>query len=100
MEDTAPCTRCYLLLNGPQGARRAEISIQISAMAGFESWTSHLAVQHATARPPPHTPNMASMNRSGEILHHHSFHIPSFVRYPTPRAYLSFVGPLQGIITF
>ena len=28
--------------------------MQISALAGFEPWTSHLAVQNTTARP-PHT---------------------------------------------
>ena len=34
-----------------RGAYGAEISLQISALPGFEPWTSYLAVQQATARP-------------------------------------------------
>src|SRR6218665_595480 len=37
----------------------AEISIQISALAGFEPRTSHLVVQHETARP-QYTPTLRS----------------------------------------
>ena len=60
MEDTAPRARCYPLLYGPRGAHGAEISIPLS-WPGFELQTSHLAVQHATARPPC-TPNINSVS--------------------------------------
>ena len=42
----------YPLTCGPRGAHGADISIQIFALVRFEPRTSHLAVQHAIARPP------------------------------------------------
>src|SRR6218665_3797465 len=36
----------------PRSAHGAEISIQILPSPGFDPWTSYLAVQHATVRPP------------------------------------------------
>ena len=52
---TGTRVRWYPLLYSPRGAHRAEISIQICAMAWvFEPRTFHLAVQHPTTQPLQH----------------------------------------------